>query len=108
MATDTLLTGLLACQPQSFRVLEVWLLIVQTPGFGRDVCMAAGAGRAAVPGGARVRTGSDCAGLVLLSCRWAVRAGQAGAGRAHRRCQQVRKAAVQGQSGLILKMRWRA
>ena len=34
--------------------------------------------------------------------------GQAGAGRAHSHCQQVRKASFQGQSGLILRTRWRA
>ena len=38
------------CQPQSFRVPEVWLLIVLLPGFGCDVCLAVGAGRAVVPG----------------------------------------------------------
>jgi hypothetical protein len=37
-----------------------------------------------------------------------VRAGQAGAGRAHSRRQQVRNASFQGQSGLILRMRSRA
>ena len=35
-------------------------------------------------------------------------AGQAGAGRACRRCQQVRNASFHGQSGLILRTRWRA
>ena len=37
----------------------------------------------------------------LLSVAGVVRAGQAGAGRAHSRCQQVRKASFQGQVRLI-------
>jgi hypothetical protein len=37
-------------QPQSFKVSEVRLLIVQLPGFGCDVCLAVGAGRAVAPG----------------------------------------------------------
>jgi hypothetical protein len=57
---------------------------------------------------ARVRTGSDRAGLCLLSCRWADGAGHAGAGRAHSRCQQARNASFHGQSGLIFRTRWRA
>jgi hypothetical protein len=37
-------------QPQSFRVLEAWSLIVLVPGFWCYVCLAGGAGRAVVPG----------------------------------------------------------
>jgi transcriptional regulator with XRE-family HTH domain len=47
-------------------------------------------------------------GLVLLSCRGMARAGQAGAGRAPSRCQQVRNACFHGQSGLIFRTRSRA
>ena len=35
---------------QSFRIPEVRLLIVALPGFGCNVCLAVGAGRAVVPG----------------------------------------------------------
>ena len=94
--------------PQSFRVLEVQLLTVLMPGFGCDVCLAAGAGRAVlpgVPGGAPAPTAPGC---VSLRVAGADGAGQAGAGRAQSRCQQVRKESFQGQSGLILRMRWRA
>ena len=59
-------------QPQSFRVREVLLLIVPLPGFGVMSVLAVGAGRAVVPRGARVRTGSDRAGVVLLSCSWGI------------------------------------
>ena len=55
--------------PQSFRVREVLLLIVLLPGFGCDVCLAVWVGRAGWPG-CPVRTGSDRAGVVLLSCSW--------------------------------------
>jgi hypothetical protein len=58
--------------------------------------------------GARVRTGSDRAGLLLLSCRGMVRAGHAGAGRAQSRCQQARNASFQDQSGLSFSTRSRA
>jgi hypothetical protein len=46
-----------------------------------------------------VRTGSDCAGEVLLPVVGVARAGQAGAGRVRSRCQQARKSSVHGQSG---------
>lgn len=55
--------------PQSFSASEVWLLIVLLPGFGSAVCLLSGAGRVVPPGPARVRTGSDRAGLRLLSYR---------------------------------------
>jgi hypothetical protein len=38
------------CWPQSFRAPEVWLLIVQVPGFGSVVCLLSGGGRSVVPG----------------------------------------------------------
>ncbi len=94
--------------PQSFSAPEVPLLVVLVPGFGSVVCLVSGDGRAVVPGGARVRTGSDRAGQASFRVAGMVRAGQAGAGRAHSRCQQVRNASFQGQSGLIFKMRSRA
>ena len=55
--------------PRPYRWLEVRLLIVLLPGFGCGVCLAGGGGRVTQPGGARVRTGSDRAGLCLLSCQ---------------------------------------
>ena len=55
--------------PRPYRGLEVRLLIVLLPGFGCGVCLAGGGGRVTQPGGARVRTGSDRAGLCLLSCQ---------------------------------------
>lgn len=79
-----------------------------SPGFGCGVGLAAGAGRPVVPRGARVRTDSDRAGVVLLSCSWGGCAGQAGAGSAQSRWQQMRNASFQGQSGLIFRMRCRA
>ena len=57
---------------------------------------------------ARVRTGSDRAGQVSFLADGVVRAGQAGAGRAHSRCQQVRNAFFHGQSRLMAKVRCRA
>jgi hypothetical protein len=56
------------------------------------------------PGG----TGSDCAGVASFACRGDGVAGQAGAGRAHSRCQQARNASFQGQVRLILSTRARA
>jgi hypothetical protein len=53
-------------------------------------------------------TGSDCAGGGLLSGSKGRVAGQEGAGRAHSRCQQVRKASFQGQVRLIFSTRARA
>ena len=53
-------------------------------------------------------TGSDCAGAASFPGRRGGAAGQAGAGRAHSRCQQVRNASFQGQVRLIFRMRARA
>jgi len=86
----------------------VLLLIVVLPGFGRGVWLLRGCGQVAQPDVPRVRTGSDRAGGASFRVGWMVRAGQAGAGRAQSRCQQVRKACFQGQPGLIFKVRWRA
>jgi len=81
---------------------------VLLPGFGCGVCLAGGGGRAAVPGVPGCAPGSDGAGDVLLSVVGVVRAGQAGAGKAQSRCQQVRNASFHGQSGLIFSTRRRA
>ena len=69
---------------------------------GSDV--RSGGGRPDVLGG----TGSDCAGAASFPGRGGGVAGQAGAGRAHSRCQQARKASFQGQVRLIFRMRARA
>ena len=53
-------------------------------------------------------TGSDCAGAASFPGRRDGVAGQAGAGRAHSRCQQARKASFQGQVRLIFSTRARA
>lgn len=84
------------------------LLIVLVPGFGSGVGLLSPVGQVVVARGARVCTGSDRAGRSSFRVDGAVRAGHAGAGRAHNRCQQVRNASFQGQSGLILRMRSRA
>ena len=78
------------------------------PGLGCGVCLLSVGGRAVLPGGARVRTGSDRAGHASFRVAGVVRAGHAGAGRAHSRCQQAMNASFQGQSGLIFRTRWRA
>jgi hypothetical protein len=68
-------------QPQSFRVREVPLLIVLLPGFGWDVCLAVGPGRAVVPGmpGAhRLRPRRGGSPLVQLGLFVLVRRVQAG------------------------------
>src|SRR6266511_3985267 len=57
---------------------------------------------------ARGRTGSDRAGASSFPGRRDGVAGQAGAGRAHSRCQQARKASFQGQVRLIFSTRCRA
>jgi hypothetical protein len=59
-----------------------------------------GAGRSARGG-----TGSDCAGVASFPGRGDGVAGQAGAGRADSRRQQVRKASFQGQVRLIFSTR---
>ena len=53
-------------------------------------------------------TGSDCAGEASFPGRRDGVAGQAGAGRAHSRCQQARNASFQGQVRLIFSTRARA
>ena len=44
----------------------MWLLIVRVPVFGLHVCFPSGRVVRGAPGCARVRTGSDRAGVVLL------------------------------------------
>jgi hypothetical protein len=95
-------------QPQSFSVPEARLLIVLAPGFGSGVCLVSGVGCAVVPGVPGCAPAPTAPGWSSFRAAEAAGAGQDGAGRAQSRCQQVRKASVQGQSGLILRMRWRA
>jgi hypothetical protein len=84
------------------------LLIVLVPGFGRDVCLLCERRRAALPGVPGCAPAPTAPGWFSFRAAGAVGAGQAGAGRAHSRCQQVRNASFHGQPGLILRMRWRA
>jgi hypothetical protein len=58
-----------------------------------------------VPGVAPASTWPDCVSFRVVGV---IGAGQLGAGRAQSRFQQVRKASVQGQSGLILRILLRA
>jgi hypothetical protein len=85
-----------------------WLLTVLCRVF-RPWCLAggfpAGGGAPDVLGGG---TGSDRAGAGSFPGRRDGVAGQAGSGRAHSRCQQVRKASFQGQVRLIFSTRARA
>ena len=94
--------------PQSFMASEVRLLIVPLPGFGWSVCLAGGGGRAAVPGVPGCAPAPTAPGWSSFCVGGVVRAGQAGAGRAQSRCQQVRNASFQGQSGLMVRVRCRA
>lgn len=75
---------------------RVWCLF----DFGGRVCAAARC--------ARVAPAPTAPGWSSFRVDGVVRAGQAGAGRAHSRCQQVRNACFQGQPGLILRTRSRA
>jgi hypothetical protein len=65
-------------------------------------------------GGAHVARGAGCApaptapGWSSFGVAGVIRAVQAGAGRAQSRCQQVRNASAQGQSGLMARVFWRA
>ena len=95
-------------QPQSFRVSEVRLLIVPLPGFGVMSVLTVGAGRAVVPGVPGCAPAPTAPGWSSSRVAGMVCAGQAGAARTQSRCQQVRNASFQGQSGLILRMRCRA
>jgi hypothetical protein len=79
-----------------FSVLEIWLLIVLVPGIGRVVCLLSGSGRVVVPRCAPAPTAPGCASSPVAGL---IRAGQMGAGRGHSRCQPVRNASFQGQSG---------
>jgi len=87
---------------------RVRLLIVLVPGFGLGVCLAFRRrvrGAARVPGCAPAPTAP---GRCSFRVGGIVRTGQASVGKAHSRCQQVRKACFHGQSGLILRIRLRA
>jgi hypothetical protein len=95
-------------QPQSFRVPEVRLLIVLMPGFGCGVRLVSAGGCAVVPGVPGCAPAPTAPGSCSFRVAGTTDAGQAGAGRAQSRCQQVRKAPFHGQSGLIFRIRCRA
>jgi hypothetical protein len=76
------------------------------PAFGRGVWLTGF--RVAVLPDVLGGTGSDCARAVSLPGRMDGVTGQAGAGRAHSRCQQARKAFFLGQVRLIFRTRARA
>ena len=78
------------------------------PGFRSVVCLLSGDGRAVVPGVPGRAPAPTAPGCASFRVAGVVRAGQAGAGRAQSRCQQVRNASFQGQSGLIFRTRTRA
>ena len=78
------------------------------PVFGGGVRFACSRRVAVAPGVPGTGTGSDCAGVASFPGRRDGVAGQAGAGRAHSRCQQARNAWFQGQVRLILSTRARA
>jgi gluconate 5-dehydrogenase len=94
--------------PQSFRHAEGWLLIVPASVFDRHVRFAVGCvvhGVPGVPGRAPAPTAPGCSSFRVAGI---VRAGQAGAGRAQSRCQQVRNVRAHGQVSLMARVRWRA
>jgi hypothetical protein len=95
-------------QPQSFSLREVRLLIVLVPDFGSAVWLLSRAGRVLVPGVPGYAPAPTAPGCASSRVDGAHGAGQAGAGRAHSRCQQIRNASFQGQSGLIFRTRSRA
>ena len=78
------------------------------PVFGRGVWLTGFRRVAVLPDVLGSGTGSDRAGAGSFRDRGDGVAGQAGAGRAHSRCQQARKASFQGQVRLIFSTRARA
>ena len=78
------------------------------PVFGSAVCLLSGGGRVVVPGVPGCAPAPTAPGCASSPVAGADGAGQAGAGRAQSRCQQVRNASFQGQSGLIFRTRSRA
>ena len=91
--------------------LVAGVLIVLLPGFGSGVGLLLATGRVAMPGVPGCAPAPTAEGWSSFRVSGVVRAAQAGAGRAHSRCQQVRNASFQGQSGLIFRTRsrpWRA
>jgi hypothetical protein len=87
---------------------RAWLLIVPVSAFAHHVRLGPVRWQGVLPRCARAGAGSDRAGVASFRVPGMVRAGQAGAGRADTRCQQVRNASFHGQSGLIFRVRWRA
>src|SRR5205823_2584706 len=94
--------------PQSFSGPEDRLLIVSVPGFGCGVCLVSAGRRVVPPGVPGLAPAPTAPGLASFRVAGVIGAGQAGAGRAHSRCQQVRNASFHGQLGLIFRTRWRA
>ena len=82
---------------------RAWLLIVLVPGFGCGVWLLLGCSQASRPGVPGACAGSDCAGTCSFPVVVADGAGQVGSGMACSRCQQLRNASFQGQSGLIFR-----
>jgi hypothetical protein len=81
---------------------------VRLSGFWSAVCFLSGGGRAVVPGVPGCAPAPTVPGCCSFRTAGVVRAGQTGAGREQSRCQQVRNASFQGQSGLIFRTRSRA
>ena len=87
---------------------RAWLLFVLVPVFDLHVRLASGGRRAVLPGVPGSAPAPTAPGCSSFGVDGAAGAGQVGAGRAQSRCQQVRNASFHGQSGLILRIRWRA
>ena len=90
------------------KALWVWLLIVLVPGFGSSVWLLSERRRQVLPGVPGCAPAPTAPGRFSFRVDGMFRAGQAGAGMAHSRCQQVRNASFHGQSALILRTRCRA
>jgi hypothetical protein len=92
-------------------MIQGWARLVTdrvVPVFGSGNWLAGSRRVAVLARCARGGTGSDCAGAGSFPGRRDAVAGQAGAGRAHSRSQQVTKASFQGQVRLIFSTRARA
>src|SRR6266487_3124568 len=94
--------------PQSFRGSEAQLLIVLVPGLGAGVCLDFADGSVVLPSVPGLAPAPTAPGCCSFRDAGTDGAGQVGAGRVRRRCQQVRNASFHGQSGLIFKTRCRA
>ena len=85
----------------------MWLLVVLVPGFEPWVWLLSEL-RQLLPGVPGCAPAPTAPGRFSFRVDGMLRAGQAGAGMAHSRCQQVRNASFHGQSALILTTRCRA